>query len=241
MKTAVVILHYRNNEHFFQCFNSIRIPNCDYYVVENDSSDNLKDMMIPFVGIGWVKKYALFSENIANSAIRDFFLDGHLKFEDYDYVVTTDSDLLVTPGWFDEIHTILENHPEVMQIGISLDMANLPIKSFPMSVRWVPPIIKEHEDYYETAIGNWLATFRSEDCYQYIEHLRQTGASYRDSHLHEFIYSIGRKSGRTKIHKAAHLTWNYYQELDHPYTQERLSAVTDIWAENKRCSYEVFE
>jgi len=240
MKSAIVILHYKNYEHFWKCFNAIKeTTNSDIYVVENNSQNNLTEMP-DLVRKGIVKKYLLFEENITNGAIRSIFINGHVPFGKYEYITCTDSDLVPDDGWFEEEINVLKKYPEVYQMGISLYMDNLPIKTFPHSDSWIPKSLIDRGDFIETSIGNWLTTFRSLELRKYIGYLMYTETNFRDSYLQGFIQSIGRKSGRTKQCKAYHLTWDYYQDINHPYTQERINSPVDIWAQNKMCNYEVF-
>jgi len=238
MDTAIVICYYKNSEHFLECFESIKdIPDCDFYVVENKSNVDISEKILKYVENKKIKSYALFEQNIYDNAPRLFFMDGNVKFTDYKYVVYTDGDLVPDKGWLDECKKTLDNNKDLFVIATSLYMDNLPIKSFPEAVNWIPPNVIDQGDYLETRTGCSFMTFRSEDFEKYVEH---NSFLILDTNIHNYAKSIGKKSGRTKTTKSKHLTWDYYQDRNHPYTQERLSN-TKIWGENKTCPYKVFK
>ena len=68
--TAVLILFYKNVDHFFRCLDSIMdTPNCDFYVMENKSDIDVSERIKEYVRKGKVKKYAFFENHKDNPFI----------------------------------------------------------------------------------------------------------------------------------------------------------------------------
>jgi len=243
--TAVIILLYKNTDHFFQCLESIiNTPNCDFYIVENKSDVDVSDRIKDYVIKGKVKKYALFEKNIANNAPKIFSIEGNVRFKDYKYVVYTDGDVVPDKDWLKECKYALDHDHNLFVIGTGLYMDNLPIKTFPEAISWIPDRVFDRGFYLEGQTGCQLMTFRSQDYQQYIKFLidkpyKIKGIDFTDWNIHLFAKSIGKRSGRTKVNKAKHLTWDYYQDLNHPYTKERLKMVKP-WSSDERCKYTIF-
>lgn len=243
--TAVIVLFYKNSNHFFECLESIiDTPNCDFYVLENKSDVNVSEKIKDYVKKGKIKQYVLFEKNIANNAPRIFSIDGNIEFSNYKYIVFTDGDVVPDEGWLEECKLALEHDKKLFVVATGLYMDNLPVKTFPEAVDWIPTKVIDRGNYLETQTGCQLMTFRSEDYKRYIQFLIDkpyvvNGIGYTDWHIHNFIKSIGKRSGKTKITKSKHLTWDYYQDLNHPYTQERLQ-IKKPWSSDDRCKYMVF-
>ena len=244
--TAIVVLHYKNTEHFFQCLDSLlETPNCDFYVIENKSDTDITNEMFGLISEGKIMKYVLFEENIANNAPRIFFLERILDFLDYKYIVYTDGDVVPDKGWLEECKKALDNNKHLFVIGTDLYMDNLPVKSFPDAISWVPNNPIDRVDYFERATGCYCLTFRTVDLLRYLNFIANapysvSGIVFSDWHLLNFIKSIKKQMGVTKVCKAKHLVWDYYQDRNHPYTQERLNNPRP-WSSNTSCKYEVFE
>lgn len=242
--TAIVIIYYKNFDHFFECLESIiDTPGCDFYVIENKSDVDVSERIKKYVDEGKIKKYAFFEKNIANNAPRIFMSDGNVNFDDYKYLVFTDGDVVPDKGWLDENKYILDHNKEVFVISTSLYMDNLPVKNFPEAINWVPRNAIDRGDYLETITGCYFLTFRAEEYKKYVDFVllkpyKIKGIPYVDWHIHNFAKSINKKSGRTKNTKAKHLTWDYYQDLNHPYTKEKM--LPPPWNDKDSCKYTIY-
>lgn len=238
--TGIIVLHYCNPDFFWQCFNCLRfLDDCEIHVIENNSARTLKAEMPELIAAGQIKKYALFEENIANMATTIYCREGHVDWTQYDYVVTTDADLVPDEGWLDECKAILAAHPEVFVCSVGLYMDNLPVKTMPHAKDWIPPRI-DRGDYYETITGTHFMTFRARDFIKYLKHLRRENLAMLDERLHELSRAEKMKCACTKQARAYHLTWDLYQDLNHPYTREKIHNPL-IWHQNRRCGYEVMQ
>lgn len=241
-KIPMVFMAYFNRQivssAFYRCYDE----RLDIYVVENTSAQTpiIKQDMEFWVDEEMAKKYFLFEENIAGNAIRKVLEDGQIPFDDSDYIIITDGDLFPDAGWLDEHLAILDNNPEVFCVATALKMDNLPVKSMPDSANWIPPNGADHGDYIEAQTGGHLLTFRMVDFLKWEEYRKRTGARFIDTAIHYFATSVlGMKTAKTKQTSSIHMTWSLYQDLEHPYTKERL-ALTDAFGHDKLCAYTVY-
>jgi hypothetical protein len=83
--------------------------------------------------------------------------------------------------------------------------------------------------------------FRNAGFKQWMDYMLLNGLTWCDTNIHAFGQNILKmKSAKTKNTKSYHFTWDLYNDLNHPYTKERLEN-TNIWNQNKESTYEVFE
>ncbi len=211
-------------------------------VIENPSvySADIFACSKAFENLGLVKKHFLFEKNIMSDAMLEI-LNKEFKLQSYDYCVVTDGDLkLLDLGWLEEAKKTLKNK-EVFAIGISLDMKNLPIKTFPDSINWIPPDISFSEKYIEADTGMHLLTMTGKTLQLAVEYINHNNLVFCDYNLNSYCKKVlNKKWCRTKNAKAIHLTWDSYNNLEHPYTQFKLTKTFDEhWNQKFKASYKV--
>ena len=225
---------------------AVHADSLDLIVVENPSPSTA-DLIRPYVtGLmdgGTVAEYYLFERNITNNAFQIVLERLHDRIRRSPHVIVTDGDVLVhDPSWLDEEIGVLESHPEVFACGVSLDMDNLPLATFPEAGGWVPPIIADRGDYLEGVTGMQLVAFRGEELTGFLDYRAAMGLHFLDSHLHVYSYNtLNKRWARTRRATARHLTWDRYADLSHPYTTAKLSRSFDeTWRHSDRCAYRLY-
>lgn len=219
----------------------------DLVVVENPSefTENLiKPYIISLLESGKINSYILFDKNITNNAI-EVVLDSEqlISWSNYGYVLLTDGDLTVNNNsWLQEELNVLSHHSDVFACAVGLDMSNLPIQTFPDAKQWIPAPIQEHDDYTETLTGIHLILLETGSLLQFLDWRKKNRLKFVDSTLHNFCYQVLHKKWViVKESKAKHLTWDSYQDLNHPYTQLKLSKnLTQTWKHDNYSSYTVY-
>jgi hypothetical protein len=213
-------------------------------IVENPSDNTPKiSKFIESLGKkGLIKRYYLFSENITSNAVVTVFEKELELIEKNPYVIITDGDLVSNDkSWLKEELNIMKMHPEVFACGISLDMSNLPLKSFPEAASWIPVDKSEEDDFYETATGGHLLMMRGNEFSAYHKWRSKKGVKHIDSEMFKYCYNtLNMKWVRTKKSKAYHLTWDLYADKNHPYTKFRLkNSFKDTWYHKNTAKYEL--
>lgn len=153
----------------------------------------------------------IISRELKNLLINEYFFisDGDLILEEKKSII--------------EIKKIMDKHQDVFACGISLDKINLPINNFPEAMKWIPDDISEEDDFFEARTGAHLLMLRSADFFKYWKFRELENESFTDSSMANYCYRIiGKKWARTKKSKALHLTWDSYNNINHPYTIEKL-------------------
>lgn len=238
--TGIFALHYYTPDffrRFIECFR--RLEDCEIHVIENHSANTLREEMFEYIRHGLVKKYALFDRNIAGMAKRVYFEGGNVDWSRYDHVVMTESDIIPDDGWLDECKAILDAHPEILVCSVGLYMDNLPLKTFPHAARWIPAPI-DRGDHYETITGEHCMTFRTQDYLMILGDVIRRNVILREKQIHNYGRRKGGKIACTKTARARHLTWDLYQDPNHPYTRERIEK-PNAWDTTERCGYEVIQ
>ena len=219
----------------------------DIYVIENPSSQT-KEYIRPYIlrlkENLLIKKYILFDKNISNNAVEVYLKSNEIRLDEYDYVIVTDGDLVCEKNnhgfnnWLVEEIKIIKN-PEIFSCSIQLDLANLPVTSFPESINWIPDPISVQHDYIEGLSGLHFSIFRTSSFLGFFDFLQKNNMRFLDSHIHWYSYEyLHLKLARTKLSTAKHLTWDLYQDLNHPYTQLKLSKkLSEHWNHSDFCSY----
>ena len=238
-----VVLGYYDQEIVRRTLQSLNLlrDRISVIFIENPSenSERVAASVVPYMETGLVQQYFRFDENISNNAI-EIILRHELVLSDHPYVVVSDGDLEVrTRDWLDESRQVLEYHPEVFAVGVSLDLSNLPVQAFPEAVSWVPLDLADHGDYIEALTGNWLVMFRGAELEACLEYLSEAGGRYRDSELQAYCYRARHmRWARTRRAMARHLTWDSYGDSNHPYTRLKLSRSFDEhWIHPRRAAY----
>lgn len=236
MKIPTVILFYKN-WHFLLQMLSRMDERCEITIIHNLSKETEQfiDVLNQWVKNGLIHKHIIFSENIANNAVKVVFRDALVDFGDAEYFILTDGDLLPDRGWLDEHMSILNKHDNVFVVGSDLYMDNLP----QYGQGWVPVAI-DRGDYLDGKFGTHLMTFRTDDFNMMVDFLLKNNQSFCDTNYHLYAERWKQKSVKTKQAKSVHLTWDLYRDINHPYTKERLNN-KNIWLTNKEVKYEVYQ
>jgi hypothetical protein len=217
----------------------------DHIVIENKSNytdTQIKPYIKRLLEQDKISKYYYFEKNITNNAFETVIDLEINNFKDSKYIILTDGDLYVkNDNWLVEEIEILEKYPEVFACAISLDDSNLPIKNFPDAYKWLEPPIEEYKDYIEAYTGVHLLLLRTNDFINYWKYREKKNLTFVDSTMHYYCYQVAQKKwARTKNNKAIHITWDRYNDLNHPYTQLKLSkTLQETWFHNEYSSYEL--
>jgi len=203
-----------------------KVDKLDIVIVENPSKNtsHIKKYIEELGVRGLVKRHYLFEKNITNNALRMIFLEERKLIKKSKYMILTDGDLVPdNENWLEEEIEILKQHRDVFGCGISLDMSNLPLETFPDAVGWIPPDKQEFDDYYEALTGGHLVIMRGKEFDMFSTWRDQHKLPQIDGQMHRFAYEVlHKKWARTKRSKAYHLTWDLYHDKNHPYTRMKM-------------------
>jgi len=244
-KILCIVIIYYDFSIIQTCLNFLCTHNdhLDIIVVENRSKyteSQIKPYILKLIDSGQILQYFLFNKNISNNVLEVFFDDGHVDLASYDHVLLTDGDLLVEDrAWLSEELSILARYPEIFACGIKLDMANLPTRTFPEAVHWIPPVIEAKEMYEEVLTGVNLLMLRSAELRGFLDYRRSHGLKILDGYLHQYCYKVLKmKWARTVKSTAIHLTWNNYNDLENEYTQLKTAKTFhETWNHHSYASY----
>lgn len=216
----------------------------DIIFIENRSeiSNTIKKICIDLIKLRKVLRYYLFDENVYNKALEEYIYNNENEISRYKYVIVTDGDLSCSdPNWLQEELDILNKYNNTFCCVTDLVMDNLPVKSHPASVGWVPSPRNIGEDYIEGLSGIHLAMFRTNEFIDLINYLKSNGFIFVDIRLHEYAdRHIHKKWMKTKIAKAYHYTWDTYQDLQSYYSIKKIHILNNMHEVDKKCSYTLF-
>ncbi|MFN3299526.1 MAG: hypothetical protein ACK41Z_04960 [Sediminibacterium sp.] len=230
------------------------------YVIENKSpftSTHIRPYLLKKQKQGLIKKYVLFDRNISNNAYELFF-DNNLIEEQGEYILITDGDMVVPsklgkPDWLDEEISIINNYSDIECCGINLSPENLP-KDNPFfnnntnkiynCENWIPDkfgII--HEDFVEADTGVHLLLFKRSTFEEFLFLRKKSGWRFLDENLRNFIKSEKKmKWVITKHNYCLHLTWDIYNDPNHPYTILKMTPdFYKFWKHFDYCFFTVYE
>lgn len=213
----------------------------DLQIIENpsDRSDVIREQLDDYLRTGLVSRCFLFDENISNNAF-EVILRRELDYARHAHVLVTDGDLLpLEDGWLDEEQTVLRRHPEVFCIGGTLDMANLPLQTFPDAGDWIPADRADHGDYVEAFTGAYFLMFRGVQLGALMAYLDEQDQRFRDGVIAGYCYDrLGLRWARTRRARFVHLTWDLYQDAEHPYTRFKRDVPFAVhWDHGRYASY----
>jgi hypothetical protein len=208
----------------------------DIFVIDN-KSQNSESTILPYVnGLiaeGRLRGVFAFDENIAANAYELAFDSGILNLDAYKYVVVTDLDLRVGPGWLEDHLSILETCPEVFSVSVPLSMENIP----PHLLDKYPVPGKTTDCYEEFRPGVHLTTFRGKEFARFLEWRRLFGFFFADRYIEAFGTHIeGKLTTQSRRFLAYHLTWDIFGK-DGEYYSEKYKAGATLWRSDKYCAY----
>ena len=206
----------------------------DLVIIENPSPNtpHIQRFIKSLGKKGLIKRSYLFDQNITSNAMVTVLDLEKEAIKKSAYTIITDGDLVSNDkDWLSEEVGILKRNKDVFACGISLDMSNLPLKTYPESSGWIPPDIKETPQYYEAQTGGHLLMLRGKDFSNYIDWKNENNVNHIDGEMHKYCYStLNKKWARTKKSTAYHLTWDLYADKNHPYTKFRAKkSFEDTW------------
>jgi hypothetical protein len=229
MKSHICILIcYNNTEHIINCFESLKLSNVDFFIIENQSK-NSADIETYFRKQKLVG-YIQFELNITFRAVERFIKDYHDLINSYDYITISDCDLQVQnpTNVFSELIKNL-NLPNVGISCIDLSLDNFP-HHIPNSNSWLPSPYDETEDYIEAPTGVHLCTLKKENLHLFHN-------TFIDQHILSRTYKSKLKWVKTKKNKAKHLTWDLYHEGNEYYEFKKMD--NTIWNHSLTSNYKI--
>lgn len=217
----------------------------DLIIIENPSANTpqIKELVGELGRARLIKRYYLFDQNILANAFDIVLNREHEIIQASRFVLVTDGDLISEKGWLDEELRILRRRRDVFACGVSLDMANLPLASFPSAQDWIPPDMDAHSDYFEAYTGAHLLLFRGNELAGFLNWKNANNGYFIDGEMHRYCYEqVHKKWARTKRSKAYHLTWDLYLDKENSYTRHKVErSFKDTWYHRATASYHSFE
>lgn len=247
MKIPCLVLTYFDTEIIQKSVEFlIKEPRLEITLIENPSDTTPINFKYAqnLLKEGKITEYILMDKNISNNAF-EMILEYKIKsFKSSPYIIVTDGDLVVEEkDWLDEKIQIMERSPEVFVCGTKLRLDNLPTKVFPNAAQeWFPPVRQDYPLYYDQLTGIWLCLFRTEEFIKYFKYMRYKRHRFIDSHIHVYCYNKIKKNwASTKRCFAWHLTWDRYNDPDHPYSKMKFSKPAEkIWNHGVFAGYSIY-
>lgn len=231
MKEHICILWcYNNLEHIAKCFESVYMPEIDYFIVENISPNS--PQIEEFFKKKTLAGYIQFEENISDNAVKIFLKDYTSLLRQYEYITFSDGDLLVdnVRYMFAEMGGILEN-PKIGVVTVDLKMTNFPHHLAKPS-DWLPSPVSIGSNYVECQTGAHLMTLKQSNLDIMLNAPKAMDNCFRMACASKKLMWV-----KTKMSKAYHLTWDYYRE-GHPYYEFRKNN-PNIFNHKNICSYKI--
>lgn len=154
---------------------------------------------------------------------------------DQQYVICTDGDIVledIMETVTRQVH-LLDSHSEVFCVSSRIRMTNLPTKTFPESVSWVPEF-PDAGDYLKGPGPHHFVMFRSWQIRELVEWINAHDLNWVDTAIGAYAAARGQHFAILKDHWHRHLGWDAYADLDHPYTKEKLKrSFQETWAPKK--------
>lgn len=215
------------------------------HVVENcspNSDTSIAELRRACLDKHQCQSWVRYKQNISGNALLDVLTRNVASWRDVPYVILTDGDLECDPGWFDESMSIFKLSDEIAAVGVELSMENLPVATFPDARTWVPPAKPHPDGYSEGFTGGHLLVLRTDFLADFLEYRQRYALPMVDAVVHTFSIRRRKKWARTTKHKAWHITWSIYQDLDHPYTRHKceLMKKRDCWKHQRLSAATVF-
>lgn len=225
-----ILFCFHNIHHIKQCYESLKCPGIDFFIVENKSenSNQIEDYFKQQDITGYIQ----FQNNVTFRAIEIFIENYHSLLEKYDYITISDGDLKV----MNSQDTFLEIVKNLNLDNIGVSCVDLSLENFPYHIEgsrgWIPNPIQENDEYIECATGIHLCTIKKENLYLF----KQT---FIDSSIRELTYSNSLKWVKTKKNKAVHLTWDLYN-LGNEYFEFKKNS-PNLWNHSLSSNYNILK
>jgi len=226
MKHAIIMLVYYNHDLIERTLKSLQKyrdnNEVDIYFIENPSKNSqlIKDLANTYN----VNYHYICSENIGGILFEYFLRKMHFLLDKYDYISTTESDVVVEDGSIEEAISILNENNEIPVSYIQLNCDLEKYKKLPIS-RWVPKPVK-YKTFYTGITGFQFITFRKDILYDFLNRLENKeivapiilGCSdyygLSDTNLGIYINNILRQKGGITNRKLDHIGWEKYIDIN---------------------------
>lgn len=245
MKHAIIMLVYFNYdliERTLNSFQKYRNNNeVDIFFIENPSKNSsyIKEL---------ANKYNIDYHYICNENIGGILLELFLrKMKDillykYDYISTTESDVVVEDGSIDEAISILNENSEIPVSYIQVNCDLEKYKNLPVNSWLIKP--NKYKTFYTGYTGFQFITFRKNILFDLLKRLKNKeiispialGCSdyygLSDSNLRIYIYEILKQKGGITNKKLDHIGWEKYLDKN-----ENCSETNEYCLEKKKHVY----
>lgn len=227
MKHAIIMLVYYNHdliERTLKSFQKYRDNNkVDIYFIENPSKNSplIKDLAKTYN----INYHYICSENIGGILLELFLRKmRNTLLDKYNYISTTESDVVLEDGSIEEAVSILKENNEIpvsyIQLNCDLEKyKKLPVRS------WVPTPVK-YKTFYQGITGFQFITFRKDILYDFLNRLKNKEIcgpialgcpnfyGLSDTNLEIYIYKILKQKGGITNRKLDHIGWEKYMDIN---------------------------
>lgn len=217
----------------------------DIVVIENPSP-NSGDIGAYINSLGkqqLIKRHYVMQQNIAANAFAMIIEHERTSIASQRFVILTDGDVVSKqPNWLKEEISIMKKHASIFACGVTLELSNLPLKTYPNArEEWIPTDIAVHKDYAEVTTGIHLLMFRGRQLLDFQDWKDKNSLNFVDGNMHRYCYDERKqKWARTKTSTAYHITWDLYNDPEHPYAKlKKTKSFDEIWHNNLRSEYSV--
>lgn len=138
-----------------------------------------------------------------------FLQNGIVDSNLYDVACISDGDVIMYGDWAQEVRDILEDHPEVFSVGVSLNTFN----AYTDKINGV--LVQEgpdRGDFIEANTGVQMVCHRTDELITMFHNISGGGMTISDSLMKVWIYGHGRIVARTKRNQLVHMMWSVYTE-----------------------------
>lgn len=228
MKHIVVFLAFENFDIIKTSFDSIKIADADFFVIENQSQNS--NIIKEYFLNQNLKGYIQFQENAAANAMNIFIRDYYDLLSEYDYITFTDGDIFChnINDTFNEIFEQFHNTNCIIS-SCDLWLGNLYTNQIKKGINdYVIDMnnnVKNNNNIGQT--GNTLVTLKNSHLYL----LRDI--HYVDTIINSKIETIGGIWYRTTKNIAYHLTWDLYVD-GNKYYEWKKQVYPQIWDKTDR-------
>lgn len=227
MKIPCFVIVYHDLAMTSRCLTNLcQDERLEISVIHNPSenTDKIRDYLIQLFKLGKIKEWYEAKENCGSDS---FLRLMEIKLDEIKspFIVCTDGDIHIvnTTEATDVAMNILTYCPEVFCITTDISLENLPKKTFPECESWVPPTGDSIKRLYYNAQGpHHFMMMRTKDLAPLLEWINRKNETWKDTVIGEYAKSREQIWARSFIYHR-HLAWDLYQDLNHPYTRERLS------------------
>lgn len=232
MKLVVLLQAYFNYEKIDRTLKSINSPDIEIDIIFLECPSKYSEEIYNIGKKYNIKNHFKCSENIAGEVFT-LFIKNNIEFiKSYDYVATTEGDVVLDNGSISEAIYLLEkyneNYTSVCSVDLHLNLPKYPIKFND----WVPTPI-DKEDHLIGPTGFQFILFRPLFLLNFVNSCLNKEicapialgcnnyTSLSDTNLSIFCKRAGVHWIRTKFTKLDHIGWEEYVENNSEYVKEK--------------------